>query len=821
MNSATKLLVWIAGVVVGIVLIALIAIKLFFPVEKIKQLAIDTAQSSLNRPLSLGAAELSIWGGLGVRLSDVSLGNPPGFDGEPFVAAKSVDVKVAFWPLLSGKIHVRRLVIQSPSIAMHKLANGNTNYSFASVDSTVPEAANLPDEAKPAAAAIAFDGIEINYGVVKFVDDSAGHTIDATGLALSTSVANSGTGVYHAQGKLSIDTLLLSFMQKLPPVDVTVDYDASYDMKQSALNMTNVGLSLNGVLFAISGKLANLTTTPTADIQIKSDKVRTSDLIQLLPPDKLAALSDYELDGYFAFDAHALYDSLNTPALSYDGTATISDLIMTKKGLDGALRVKRIPLEFAVNKLKLAFEDGQFGGQPFSGIISVNDFANPAIDGKIKGYLDLAFLQPLLPQTGHPELTGKADIDLNFDGRPKEATSMTVTGRLAIADCTYRDSLLPEPITHFDADMALKKDTIAINAMNVKFVSSDASFNGTLTKPFPYLLPMKNIDRTQLAKPFFQFALTSHHFDNDKLFPEATPGSGENRAALPVDSLPPIIIPDIDGAGTIQIDTLVYSKVDLTGIVGKVKIHDRKIEAYDVTGKVYTGSVAGTTTIDLNDFNNPKYSGKFAATQIEANDFIQRFCKVSGFLYGKFDLKGDYSAAGWEPDQFLNSMSMSSLGAVQDGKLVTSGVVYDLLNDIAKKIGRPFEKEQPLRALTSAIKVKDGKVIVDGLKANLANIGDLTLGGFYSFNNDLGYDGTIQLTQELTSQLASQGGVLGGLTSLLSDKSSGRLLVPLKVTGTWNSPKAEVDFSAMTKSAGTNLKEKTGNALQNLLKKKP
>ena len=821
MNSVTKLLVWIAGVVVGIVLIAFIAIKLFFPVEKIKQMAIDMAQSSLDRPLTLGTADLSIWGGLGVKLADVALGNPAGFAGDPFVAAKSVDVKVAFWPLLSGNIHVSRLVIESPAIFMHKLANGITNYSFASVDSTMPEAANLPDEAKPAAAAVAFDGIEIHNGTVRYVDDSAVREIAVRGLALSTAVANPNTGVYHATGNLAIDTLTLNFMQKLPPLALKVDYDATYDLTQGSLSMEKVALALNDVQFDLSGKLTNLTSSMTADLKIRSDKVKASDLIKLLPPDKLSALADYTLDGFFAFDAAVAYDSTKAPALNYSGSASISDLSMSKKGLSGDLKVRRIPLEFAADRVKLAIEDGQFSGQPFSGRLSVQNFADPTVTGAFKGGVDLSYFSPFMSQVGKPELKGKATIDLSFDGQPKSATSMLITGRLAISDCSYSDSRLPEPITRFDADMSLKKDTIAIDAMNVKFVSSDASFKGTLTKPFPYLLPMKNIDRTKLAKPFFQFALTSHHFDNDKLFPEATPGSGENRATLPVDSIPPIILPDIDGAGTIQIDTLVYSKVDLTQITGKVKIHDRKIEAYDVTGKVYTGSVAGTTTIDLNDFDNPVYSGKFTATQIEANDFIQRFCKVSGFLYGKFDLKGDYSAAGWEPDQFLNSMSMTSSGAVQDGKLVTSGVVYNLLNDIAKKIGKPFEKEQPLKALTSNIKVKDGKVIVDGLKANLANIGDLTLGGFYSFNNDLGYDGTIQLTQELTSQLASQGGVLGGLTSLLSDKSSGRLLVPLKVTGTWNDPKAEVDFSALTKSAGTNLKEKTGNAIQNLLKKKP
>jgi hypothetical protein len=331
---------------------------------------------------------------------------------------------------------------------------------------------------------------------------------------------------------------------------------------------------------------------------------------------------------------------------------------------------------------------------------------------------------------------------------------------------------------------------------------------------------MKNLDRSKMKKPMFLFTLSSHRFDSDKLFPEAVPGSGENRANKPVDSLPPIILPDIDGQGTFTVDTLVYSKVDLTKIAGKIRIKDRKIEAYDVTGMAYTGSVAGNTTIDLNDFDNPKYTGKFAASQIEADDFVRRFAKVGGFLYGKFDLKGDYNAAGWEPNQFLNSLTLSSLGAIQSGKLVTSGVVYDLLKSIGDKLGQPFEKEQPLKGLTSNISVKDGKVVVDGLRTNLLNIGDLKLGGYYGFNNQIGYDGTIELTKELTAKLTSKGGILGGLAGLMTDKSTERLLVPLKVTGTWDKPNAEIDFDALTKGATRNAKKGVGGLLENLIKKK-
>ncbi|MBI5266739.1 MAG: AsmA family protein, partial [candidate division Zixibacteria bacterium] len=622
MNKGAKIAMWVIGGLVALLVVLVIGLKLFFPVEKVRALAVEKASAMLGRTVTIGSADLSLWGGIGVRMADLSIGNPPGFAGDPFVAAKSIDVKVAFWPLLSGKIQVSRLIVESPAIAMHKLPNGTTNYSFSSMDSAAPEAAGIPDEAKPAAVAIAFDNLEIRNGRLLFADDSSNRHITAAGLNLASSVDNPTAGIYQTRGKLNIDTLLVSFMEKLPPMALAVDYNAGYDLTQKLLTIEDIQLAVNGLVLGISGKVSNQTGTAVADLHLKSDKINAADLFKLLPPDKLTALADFTVNGAFSFDAQVAYDSAKVPVLNYSGTATISDLAATRKGIDGELKITRMPVEFAVNRVTLGIEGGQFASQPFSGNLSVENFADPSVKGAIKGDLDLAFLQPFLPQKGHPELKGKTTVDLNFAGRPKDPASISVTGNLAVREASFHDSLLPEPITRFDADMSLARDTIAIRSLNVKFVSSDASFAGKLAKPFPYLLPMKKLDRTKLQKPFFQFTLKSHRFDTDKLFPEAVPGSGENRASKPIDSVPPILIPDIDGQGTCAIDTLVYSQVEITNITGKVRIKDRKVEVYDATGKVYTGSVAGNTTVDLNDFNNPRYTGKFAATQIEADDFI-------------------------------------------------------------------------------------------------------------------------------------------------------------------------------------------------------
>jgi hypothetical protein len=342
------------------------------------------------------------------------------------------------------------------------------------------------------------------------------------------------------------------------------------------------------------------------------------------------------------------------------------------------------------------------------------------------------------------------------------------------------------------------------------------SFTGKLIDPFPYLLPLEIVDQSKAKKPMFLFELSSHRMNLDSLFPEAVPGSGVNRASLPVDSVSPIILPDINGRGNFSIDTLIYSQVDFTNITGRVMIKDRRIVCNDVNADVYSGAVSGNTTIDLDDFEQPVYQGEFQASQIEVDDFISRFSMLplKGYVVGKVDLNGNYDAQGWEADQFLNSLSMDGKMDMNSGKLTTSGATHDLLNKLASAVGESVAAEQALKDATTKLYVKDGKVGIDKLVTSLGDLGDLEMDGFYGIlDGGLNYQGTILLSPERSKKL------LGGLSSLFGGDNNGRVKLPLSITGTFDDPKFNVDMSAIQDNLGDNLKDQLGGALKDLFKK--
>lgn len=447
------------------------------------------------------------------------------------------------------------------------------------------------------------------------------------------------------------------------------------------------------------------------------------------------------------------------------------------------------------------------------------------LDGKLHSSLNLDILNGYLPPEGSPKLTGKLEMEIAVIGDMNHPTTLKPRGTVSVTDGYYSDTLIAEPIRKWQAKLRVVPDTVYIDELKAQFVSSNLSLHGTFVKPIPYLLPFEGINRSRFEKPLLLFELTSSRFNVDSLFPEAVPGisekiDDETTTEIAIDSVSPVMLPDIVAKGQFSLDTLVYCRVDFTGVTGDLTYSDRKVVCSDVVGKVYSGDVSGHTTIDLANFELPMYKGTFRATQIEADDFIRRFTKFGGHLFGKFDLSGDYQAKGWESDKFLNSLSMNSKAQMQNGRIVTSGAIYKTLSMLADQVGSNISKEQTLKDARTNITVRDGKVRLDTLLTSLGNVGDIILDGYYSFNNDVSYSGNILLSAKTTERMKSNKGLLGTLSGLLNDRHSNRIALPFTVSGTINHPTAKIDYSALSKKAGENLVEDAGKKLLDLFKKK-
>ena len=101
MGRAIKwILITIGGLII-LVIAALLIIPLFVDMQKYKPEIEKKVAEITGRPFAIeGNMDLSLFPWAGVSLSDVQLGNPPGFGEKNFLSVKSFEVRVKLLPLL-------------------------------------------------------------------------------------------------------------------------------------------------------------------------------------------------------------------------------------------------------------------------------------------------------------------------------------------------------------------------------------------------------------------------------------------------------------------------------------------------------------------------------------------------------------------------------------------------------------------------------------------------------------------------------------------------------------------------------------------------
>ncbi len=126
-KSIKWVLIGIGALIIVFFAIVIVAIMMI-DMDKLKPTIEAQATKALNRPVTLGG-ELSpsIFPWAGIALSDVHLGNPPGFSEKDFVSVGQFEVRVKLLPLFSGKYQIKRFVIKDTRIIIEKNKKGISN----------------------------------------------------------------------------------------------------------------------------------------------------------------------------------------------------------------------------------------------------------------------------------------------------------------------------------------------------------------------------------------------------------------------------------------------------------------------------------------------------------------------------------------------------------------------------------------------------------------------------------------------------------------------------------------------------------------------
>ncbi|WP_462267428.1 AsmA family protein [Desulfobacter sp.] len=117
------------GILAGLIIGAAVLVPMFVDVGKYLPNIEAMVTRHTGRSFSMGDdIKLSLFPWAGIRLSDLTLGNPDGFGEQPMITVKRFEARVKVLPLLSRHIQVEKFIVASPRIALVKNKAGQGNW---------------------------------------------------------------------------------------------------------------------------------------------------------------------------------------------------------------------------------------------------------------------------------------------------------------------------------------------------------------------------------------------------------------------------------------------------------------------------------------------------------------------------------------------------------------------------------------------------------------------------------------------------------------------------------------------------------------------
>jgi AsmA protein len=229
MMRTVKILSLAVGGIIALMVVLLLAVWLLVNPNDYKGRIAAAVKQSTGRELILkGELKLSVFPWVALELGPASLGNPPGFSEEPFLAFNHAAVRVSLMGLLHKRLTINRIDIDGLDVRLRKNAQGTGNWQDfgqeRATDKKAPAESNggLPLE---------LEGIKVSNGRVSYP-------------GLDVQKFNLDVGAYSGHGVTPIG-IAFEANRGVPDENVSVNakFELGMDSRDKPVHLAAVNLS--------------------------------------------------------------------------------------------------------------------------------------------------------------------------------------------------------------------------------------------------------------------------------------------------------------------------------------------------------------------------------------------------------------------------------------------------------------------------------------------------------------------------------------------------------------------------------------------------
>ncbi len=751
MNKFVKIGAIIVAVLLVLVVAVAILAKVLITPERVRSTVLPIAEDALGREVQLGDIEVSILSG--ISLKDLAVKEKDG--GENFVSADEVVLRYKFWPLFLLQVMVDEVRLENPRIRVVRMEDGS--FSFDDLTGEKSDAENAETaEPQPADSS-----------------DGGGAPIN---LLVST-VRLSGGELLFIDRMINAEA---PYRYQIDELDV-----AARDLSLNRAFPFEVSCRLNGSQLAVDGQADIGRQQGQASIELKDfDVSGFAPYFRDQLPGKLGGLKiDLDLDAEGGMEK-----------VVSKGSVTLKELDLVLDDLkDAPLRDATIRLDYdvaadlAADRVDLASSRLDFNGivAEASGTIA-SMTTQPKLDlNLLVPGIDLrqalnAVPAELVKDVKPLDPAGVVKVQAALAGTLEDPMKLLRTAKITLDDVQATAGGQRPVIA---GEIEIEGDKLSSRDLFMKIGDNRADIALQAENLFGTPIRVKN-------------SVTSERFLIDPLLAgpaaAAAPGEGTvgqaeqtSEGKTAAEEIGPFDIP-VQAEGTVKIAEALYKGLSINNFDMAYRLVDNVFTIDKMTGEMAGGTFNNTARVDLRQ-KGLVYQTNIDVERLGADSFMQAFLpKARGTVFGDLSLDLAMEGKGTLFETIKKNISGKGDFALFDGRVTGSGLVEGL----SQFLSLDELKEIQVGQAKGNIVIEQGRV-----KLNSSFTGDRVKA---SPQGTIGLDGGLDLSLNalLAPALAQKLDRKGQITSFLSNEE-GWTQLPLKVAGTFTSPRFALDTSGV------------------------
>ena len=817
----------IIGIIFVVLILLLVSIPFLFK-NTIKEKIMEKVNESVDAQISFTDFSLSLFKNFPdatVEVGGLKVINNAPFEGDTLAYVGNFSAKVNLKDILFKKDNepykLLGFSIADAVVNIRMNEAGKGNFDIAKSTSETPEE-------EPSNVSLDLNEYSIENLRFTFKDDSSKMSV------IVDSLYHKGKGNFANQ-VLDLETttsLKLSFASDgtafLRNNVVTLDAILGIDLNQQKYTLKDNTLKLNNLELNFDGFVQLLDDGQLYDLSFKTPKTTFKNCLDLVPAAYTKSIEGVQTTGEFTINGKVAGKYTPTTIPKLDIRMLSQDASFKYPSLPKS--VKNINIDIKIGNDTEKLEDTYVNINRFAFTIDQDAFSakallrnltgNMLVDADLKGTINLANIQKAYPVDLDLDLKGilKADVSTSLDMESVEKQAyerIRNSGHASLEQFVYSGAGFLQPFHINKAGLSFNNAKIELTELDAKTGKTDFQIKGDLQNFYGFAL------RNEVLKGYF--SLASNHIEVADFMQTDTPAEtpkqekqkpAENKPATTGNTASTSIkIPAfLDCTLDAKAKTVVYDKLSLNNVSGKLIIKDEKVSLQNLQTDIFGGKTAitgdvstkGETSTFAVDLDMSKLNIVESFTQIEMLKHIMPIAKaVEGFFSSKISVTGKLTPE-LTPD--MNSLSGSLSASILDGHVKGSSPLVSALDSQFTQLNL---SKMNLKDLKANVTFENGRVIVKPFTIKWNN-STINVAGTHGFDPTMDYKLTFNVPAKMLGSDASA--LLAKLTATEQQKL-GDIPVNVNMGGNFAKPQVSSDMKQVVANLGLQIAKAQANQL--------